>query len=184
MTTLWLTPQIAQAICQHVTEQLPIEACGFVVGEHKRPTRIIPITNIAKNPQHAFYMNPAETLAAFRQIEHNQEQLLAIYHSHPKTAPIPSSDDIAQWQFPDTIALIISAQYVQPQLAAWCIYYHSVTRAELVISPHQPIINDSQSLSRPQQLAIILSAILAIICFLAIALALLPPAPPLPAFIS
>jgi proteasome lid subunit RPN8/RPN11 len=36
------------------------------------------------------------------------EELFGIYHSHPKTPPLPSKSDLAQAAYPEALYLIIS----------------------------------------------------------------------------
>lgn len=182
MRALWLPPNLMSQLLKHVYEQWPQEACGFIILTNKRTVRIKPISNIASNPEHQFYMNPPEVLSTFREMEINQETLMGIYHSHPKTEAIPSASDIAQWQFPDSIALIISAKQPQPKLAAWRIDYGSVSRVPIIISEQQPTPESvpTPNFSSAQQIAIIISAILALLFFWAISITLLPAPPALP----
>ena len=43
-----------------------------------------------------------------RQMREDGDELLAIYHSHPNSPPVPSLTDIQQHEYPDVLYLIIS----------------------------------------------------------------------------
>jgi proteasome lid subunit RPN8/RPN11 len=45
--------------------------------------------------------------------------MLAVYHSHPASAPIPSPTDL-EWNFyPGTVSLIISLKQSEPEVRGW-----------------------------------------------------------------
>ena len=54
-------------------------------------------------------MDPEQQGEALRRIAERGEELLGIYHSHPKAPAVPSQSDIAQAvHYPDAIRLIVS----------------------------------------------------------------------------
>jgi proteasome lid subunit RPN8/RPN11 len=88
-----------KALAHHAQSGLPEEICGLLAGSWSRPPRVIPIENELHSPNR-FRMNPLEQLRAFEQIESAEEELLAIYHSHPAGPPHPSETDIAEAFYP------------------------------------------------------------------------------------
>jgi proteasome lid subunit RPN8/RPN11 len=84
------------------------EVCGLVAGREGRPTRCIPIDNIASQPRQAFALDPRQQIAALRQMREQGETLFAIYHSHPDTPALPSAKDLEQAAYPDSLYLIVS----------------------------------------------------------------------------
>lgn len=84
------------------------EVCGLVSRKNGRPFRVYPIKNIAKEKNRLFEMEPAQQIAAMKCMRDNQEELFAIYHSHPRGPAEPSAIDIEQASYPDALYLIIS----------------------------------------------------------------------------
>lgn len=86
----------------------PLEACGIVVSSHSNSSSpkllseatdylvvdtIIPITNTHINPTYSFSFDPAEWTAAYYDMQKNRQTLVGLFHSHPRTAAVPSSSD-------------------------------------------------------------------------------------------
>ncbi len=46
-------------------------------------------------------------------------ELLAIYHSHPTSAPVPSKTDLARAFWPDAVYLIVSLAAEEPVVRGW-----------------------------------------------------------------
>ncbi|MBA2526492.1 MAG: M67 family metallopeptidase [Pyrinomonadaceae bacterium] len=93
----------------------PFECCGLIGGAKDRATSIHPLRNVANNPQIAYEAAPEELFAAQRQMRERGEQLLAIYHSHPRsTEPAPSESDVRLAYYPAAIYLIIGLGGAKP----------------------------------------------------------------------
>jgi proteasome lid subunit RPN8/RPN11 len=83
------------------------EACGLIAGVDQTSLAVYPITNILHSPVR-YRMDPEQQLEYFNQIDENQWELLAIYHSHLHGPPGPSQIDIAEATYPGVIYLIWS----------------------------------------------------------------------------
>lgn len=93
----------------------PFECCGLIGGHKGRAISIHPLRNVASNPQVAYEAAPEELFAAQRQMRERGEQLLAIYHSHPRSIePVPSETDVRLAYYPAAIYLIIGLAGDQP----------------------------------------------------------------------
>ena len=55
-------------------------------------------------------MDPAEMVEAFWDMENNNWEPLAFFHSHPASPPIPSQTDLERNYYPDTPHLIAGRQ--------------------------------------------------------------------------
>jgi len=109
-TFLSISWQQQQAMLFHVLSCLPEEACGLISGtQNGEIVSVFPITN-ELHSQTAFQMAPQEQIQAFLQIEKNNLDLIAVYHSHPNGLARPSESDIDQFQYPGVIQLIWSYQ--------------------------------------------------------------------------
>lgn len=178
---LWLSDSQARQIAEHALAEAPHEACGLIAGVGSRAQRVISLPNAAADPQHHFEMDHRAFVRAMFEIESAGQALIAIYHSHPNGHPIPSSTDITQTNYFDTIQLIVGLRRRKAELGAWRIRASRIVeRAHLHIGDAAPTDLDEGDLSRAQRAAIIISALLAVALLILVSLVLLPPAPPLP----
>jgi proteasome lid subunit RPN8/RPN11 len=86
----------------------PKEVVGALVGLAV-VQEILPLENIAAQPTTEFFADPTGLVLALRHIRTQNLELLAFYHSHPKSPPIPSKTDYAQARW-DVPMLILDAQ--------------------------------------------------------------------------
>jgi proteasome lid subunit RPN8/RPN11 len=103
--------KISQALIDemtvHALEERPNECCGMVGGADGVATKVIPVANAAASPLR-YEMDPKGQYDALKEIEADGE-LLAIYHSHTKSAAYPSQTDVNQAQnWPEPIYVIVS----------------------------------------------------------------------------
>ena len=102
-------------IFAYAQQAIPFECCGLIGGANERATSIHPLRNVAGNPRIAYEAAPEELFGAQRRMRERGEQLLAIYHSHPRsTKPVPSETDVRLAYYPAAIYLIIGLGGVQP----------------------------------------------------------------------
>ncbi len=102
-------------IFAHARQATPLECCGLIGGANNRATSIHPLRNVASNPQIAYEAAPGELFAAQRQMRERGEQLLAIYHSHPRsTEPLPSETDVRLAYYPAATYLIVGLGGAKP----------------------------------------------------------------------
>ncbi len=85
-----------------------LEICGLISSKQGVPHQCYPVSNRAAQPQHHFAMDEAQLVETIRKIRKNDEELLAIFHSHPTASAQPSSIDLAEDQYPEVMKLIIS----------------------------------------------------------------------------
>jgi proteasome lid subunit RPN8/RPN11 len=104
--------RIAQSLVDemvaHAREDLPNECCGLVGGKDDEATSVIRVANSAASPLR-YEMDPQEQYHALKSIEDGGGELLAIYHSHTKSAAYPSQTDVNQAvAWPEQIYVIVS----------------------------------------------------------------------------
>lgn len=176
---LWLDPHQASALLREARQRLPEEACGLLAGRDGRVHRIVTIDNVAALPTQQFRMNEQQLVRSIFDIERKGLELYAIWHSHPRGEPLPSPTDVREAAWPELCQLIVGLGQAEPQLAAWRIAEERVTRIPLHtgFSPPAPVTRGE---SQAQRHAILLSAAMAVLLGLWLALTLLPPAPALP----
>ena len=93
----------------HAREASPAECCGLIGGaEGGAAKSIYPLRNVARNSLVAYEAAPQELFAAQRAMRERGEQLLGIYHSHPRAAePLPSERDVQLAYYPAAVYFII-----------------------------------------------------------------------------
>ncbi|SRR6266498_1815519 len=112
-----------QRIFAHARETDPAECCGLLGGaEAGRVTSVYRLRNIAENQQIAYEAAPEDLFCAQRQIRERGEQLLAIYHSHPRSSePEPSDTDVRLAYYPSATYLIVGLGGSVPIMRAFLI---------------------------------------------------------------
>lgn len=130
-----LTREQLHALIAHARDAAPNEACGIIGGKENRALKIYPLKNTHVTPRVNFYADPFELLAAFRDIEANGWEHIAIYHSHPASDAFLSATDLAQAYYPDVAYIIISlAHPEQPVVRAFRIVAGQATEIPVEVS--------------------------------------------------
>ena len=82
-------------------------------------------------------MDPKEQISTFYQIENQGFKLLAFYHSHPFSPPIPSPTDLAEWTYPEIPLVLIGNISGEWKLFAFLLDGENFTQIELKIRTRQ-----------------------------------------------
>ncbi len=131
--------RIAQSLIDeliaHAREDLPNECCGMIGGRDGEATTVIRVANSAASPLR-YEMDPQEQYNALKAIEEGGGELLAIYHSHTKSAAYPSQTDVNQAvAWPDQIYVIVSlADGDAPDVKAYWLKDLKIADVEIHIS--------------------------------------------------
>ena len=102
-----LAPALAEELVQYAISELPNECCGLIAGRGGTALRLHPATNSEGSP-FMYVMDPREQMQLMDEIDDSGDELLAIYHSHTRSAAYPSRTDVELAFFPDTLYLIVS----------------------------------------------------------------------------
>jgi [CysO sulfur-carrier protein]-S-L-cysteine hydrolase len=116
---LVLPAALRDDIVAHARAQAPKEACGLVAGREAQATRVIRCANAHPGPVTRYTIDPREQLRAFREMEANGEDLVAIYHSHPATQAYPSPTDRAEAHYPEAVYVLVSLRDTDPDVRAF-----------------------------------------------------------------
>ena len=107
MADLLIPQHIVDAMVNQARREAPVEACGILSGRGLTVLNLHEMTNSDGSEDH-FTMVPAEQFAVAKRIRAEQEELLAVYHSHPASPARPSQEDIRLAFMPDMVYVIVS----------------------------------------------------------------------------
>jgi proteasome lid subunit RPN8/RPN11 len=99
---------LVNRILHHAQSRPDQEVCGLIGAHNQKPISCYPISNIAEDPSSRYEMHPSEQIKAMRDMQNADQQLFAIYHSHPHTQALPSPTDTKLANYPEALYLIIS----------------------------------------------------------------------------
>jgi proteasome lid subunit RPN8/RPN11 len=128
---------VAQALAER-----PNECCGLLAGVLETPDegeappapvgRVVEcyaLVNAAASPVE--YESDARAMfEAYRDMRRRGLEVLAVYHSHPTSAPVPSRTDLARNYSPEVVNLIISLTTDPPQVRGWWLTEEGYREAE------------------------------------------------------
>jgi proteasome lid subunit RPN8/RPN11 len=117
--------------------ELPNECCGLLAGvleETQKGTlgrvqQRYPLVNALARPT-AYESEPKSMFAAVRDVQRLGIDILAVYHSHPMSDPIPSRTDLERNYSTEVMNLIISLRETQPRVRGWWLTADSFREAE------------------------------------------------------
>jgi proteasome lid subunit RPN8/RPN11 len=125
-----------EAIVDQAKAELPNECCGLLAGFIRPPEQVhaapeewhdlrigvvmcrYPLVNNAASPRE-YLANDRVLFNAFRDMRGRGLDLLAVYHSHPVTDPVPSNTDLERNYFEEVMHLIISLKAEPPVMRGW-----------------------------------------------------------------
>ena len=131
--------RIAQSLIDemvaHAREDLPNECCGMIGGVDGEAMTVHRVANSAASPLR-YEMDPQEQYNVWKAIENDDQELLAIYHSHTKSAAYPSQTDVNQAvAWPDQIYMIVSLQDPDaPDVKAYLLKDLTIADVEVAVS--------------------------------------------------
>ena len=106
--------EIREQLLEHARAEAPNEACGLIAFRDGVAKRYLPGENTLRSP-YRFELRPRDPADFFLEDEGYE---LAVFHSHPETAPKPSRTDIENiglWEGRPYVILGLASG----ELAAW-----------------------------------------------------------------
>lgn len=124
MAKLLVPTHILAGLIRHARSEAPLECCGILGGLRTQSTWTVrsfhQIVNELASPTR-FRSEPGSLFRALKAIRLAGEDVVAIYHSHPTSDPIPSMIDRDLCWAEDVVDLIIGLATPIPQCRAWLI---------------------------------------------------------------
>jgi [CysO sulfur-carrier protein]-S-L-cysteine hydrolase len=102
----------------HAYDELPLEACGLLIGVGDKCTRFVPTNNLAQSAI-VYTVDPKQHLRAEIAAEDAGEAVIGVMHSHTHTDAYPSATDIAAAPDPSWHYAIVSLRDDAPTLRSW-----------------------------------------------------------------
>jgi proteasome lid subunit RPN8/RPN11 len=130
-----ISRELVEEMVAHAREDLPNECCGMVGGRDGEATSVVRVENSAASPLR-YEMDPQGQYDALKAIEDAGDQLLAIYHSHTKSAAYPSQTDVNQAiAWPEQVYVIVSlADRDAPDVKAYLLQEMKIADVELDVA--------------------------------------------------
>ncbi|MEP7272159.1 MAG: M67 family metallopeptidase [Acidobacteriota bacterium] len=132
MSAITIPAAIVDEIKAHALSEAPNECCGMLGGAGTRVTSRYALRNLSPSPETRYSAAPEDIFVTMRKMRLAAQELVAIYHSHPRGRPYPSATDIDLAYYPE-IAYLIVALTPAPEIAAFRIVKRFVAKVEIVI---------------------------------------------------
>jgi proteasome lid subunit RPN8/RPN11 len=111
---------LVEEMYAHAREASPAECCGLLGGRGARAEHVYRLRNVAKEAAVAYEAAPEDLFAAQRLMRGRGEELLGIYHSHPRSAdPVPSPTDVKLAFYPSALYFIVGLGGGAPVIRAF-----------------------------------------------------------------
>ena len=119
--TISLPGSVVEAALAHARAEAPNEACGLIGGDRRRSRGTVfhPARNALASP-YRFDLDPADLVEILDLIERADLELVATFHSHPRTPAVPSALDRREARH-RVVHLVASLSGDVPELRAWWI---------------------------------------------------------------
>ncbi len=129
---------VYEGMLWHARAEQPLECCGFLAGVVREDgvgdVRLrYPLLNAAASAVE-YDAETRSLFSACKDIRRQGMEVLAIYHSHPRTEPIPSRKDLARnWWGRDVLHIIVSLTNAPPTVRVWRLNVEEYHAAEWTI---------------------------------------------------
>ncbi|MBA4191200.1 MAG: hypothetical protein C0467_24735 [Planctomycetaceae bacterium] len=122
-TRLAIPDLLLEEVIEHARTAQPLECCGLLAGHIAEGvgtvTTRFTVGNDAASAME-YESNARDMLFAFRTMREHGLELLAIYHSHPTSPPVPSRRDIERNTYGETaVHVIVGFASATPVVRAW-----------------------------------------------------------------
>lgn len=98
--------------------RVPLECCGLLGGVAPVVSSFHPMRN-ASASEVRYDADPRDLIEAVQSLRARGAEILAIYHSHPRWAAIPSRTDLAENHYGDVPRIIVSLLGETPDVRVW-----------------------------------------------------------------
>ncbi|MBY0460285.1 MAG: M67 family metallopeptidase [Gemmataceae bacterium] len=120
--TLAVPDLLLDEMIEHAFAESPVECCGLLAGHARDGVGVVTarfaIANELGSPTE-YRTDARDLFRAFRAMREGGLELMAIYHSHPLSAPVPSRRDLDQNTYGESVAHVIIGLFPEPAVRVW-----------------------------------------------------------------
>lgn len=127
-----ISEYLLKEMIDHARNHLPYESCGLLAGNDGKVNSFWVLENELKSDRR-FFVSKTVVEKTLKQIAGRKENVIAIYHSHPTTAAIPSSYDIINHPDSDIKMLIVSFKSEPPEAKCYHILHPTYSECPFLI---------------------------------------------------
>ena len=91
----------------HAMCEAPRECCGLLVGTGDHILESVRTANVAAG-ENRYLVDPASHFSLIKRLRGTGREIVGAYHSHPRSAPVPSRTDILEAFSDDFLCVIVS----------------------------------------------------------------------------
>jgi proteasome lid subunit RPN8/RPN11 len=106
------------AMVAHCVREAPLECCGILGGVWPRVSSFHALRNAAAS-ESRYDADPRDLINAVVALREREWEILAIYHSHPRWAAIPSRTDLRENHYGPVPRIIVSLLGETPVVRVW-----------------------------------------------------------------
>ncbi len=118
LAPLEIPESVLAAMLDHCRREAPLECCGLLTGRDRRVRTFAPLRNAEQSPTR-YDADGRDLIDAVVAMRDRTEAIVAIYHSHPKWAAIPSRTDLETNYYGDVPRIIVSLLQEPPEVRIW-----------------------------------------------------------------
>jgi proteasome lid subunit RPN8/RPN11 len=141
-TRLLVPARLHDAMLRHALDERPLECCGLLAGTVAdgvgRVVERYPLVNAAASPVN-YEAEGRSLFEAHRALWGRGLDVVAVYHSHPTSPPVPSKTDLARNGHGEhAVHLIVSLKGEAPSVRGWWLTETDYREAEWAVEPEAP----------------------------------------------
>lgn len=137
--TIVVDSSLRDEMVRHAYACHPEESCGLLAGPSDGDIRrVFPTTNVLHSSTN-YTIDPREHLAAIRESEAEEWEIVGVFHSHPHTVGYPSATDVSLAPDPNWLYVLVGMEdYHTPTVRGFRIRDGHVTEVPIVIEERTP----------------------------------------------
>jgi proteasome lid subunit RPN8/RPN11 len=116
--SLEIPREIHDAMVAHCQREAPLECCGLLGGIAPLVSSFHPLRNAAAS-EVRYLADPQDLIESVVALRQQGAEILAIYHSHPRWAAIPSRTDLEENHYGLVPRIIVSLAGETPTVRIW-----------------------------------------------------------------
>jgi proteasome lid subunit RPN8/RPN11 len=117
-SALLIPAEILGEMVAHCVRDAPLECCGILGGNGLVVSSFHPLRN-AKGSETRYEADSTDVINAVVSLRGRGAEIVAIYHSHPKWAAVPSKTDLETNYYGEVPRIIVSLLGPEPEVRVW-----------------------------------------------------------------